>query len=86
MTKEDFWLQLVSFSTHSSLCNYLRENSTDLPLVPVDDETERLIWEKDDEVRRLFTRLRSPGMVGVRGVTFRLPVMLQQSKSFEIGQ
>ncbi|KAB5548684.1 hypothetical protein PHYPO_G00058400 [Pangasianodon hypophthalmus] len=32
-----------------SLCNYLRESNTDLPLVPLDDETEQLIWEKDEE-------------------------------------
>ncbi|XP_030638937.1 septin-5-like [Chanos chanos] len=38
-----------------SLCNRLRESVSDLPipLVPVDSETERLIWEKDEELRRM---------------------------------
>ncbi|XP_036443762.1 septin 4a [Colossoma macropomum] len=36
-----------------SLCNHLRESASDLPLVPVDSETERLIWEKDEELRRM---------------------------------
>ncbi|KAI4897563.1 hypothetical protein NFI96_020850 [Prochilodus magdalenae] len=35
-----------------SLCSHLRESTSDLPLVPVDGETERLIWEKDEEVRK----------------------------------
>ncbi|KAF4077642.1 hypothetical protein AMELA_G00210470 [Ameiurus melas] len=41
-----------------SLCNYLRESNTDLPLVPVDDETERLIWEKDEELQRMQEMLQ----------------------------
>lgn len=48
------WTELFSFSTHGSLCKYLRDSYTDLPLVPLDDETERLIWEKDEEVRKMF--------------------------------
>ncbi|XP_072518921.1 septin 4a [Salminus brasiliensis] len=36
-----------------SLCNHLRESASELPLVPVDSETERLIWEKDEELRRM---------------------------------
>ncbi|XP_058614063.1 septin 4a isoform X2 [Onychostoma macrolepis] len=38
-----------------SLCNRLRESASDLPvpLMPVDGETERLIWEKDEELRRM---------------------------------
>ncbi|XP_053335071.1 septin-5-like [Clarias gariepinus] len=34
-----------------SVCDHLRDSRTDLPLVSVDDETERLIWQKDEEVR-----------------------------------
>ncbi|GAA6089360.1 septin-5-like [Tachysurus ichikawai] len=41
-----------------SLCKYLRESSTDLPLVPLDDETERLIWEKDEELLRMQEMLQ----------------------------
>ncbi|MCJ8740572.1 hypothetical protein PDJAM_G00060560 [Pangasius djambal] len=41
-----------------SLCNYLRESNTDLPLVPLDDETERLIWEKDEELQRMQEMLQ----------------------------
>ncbi|XP_060792423.1 septin 4a isoform X1 [Neoarius graeffei] len=41
---------MVRERKRSSLCNYLRERNTDSPLVPVDDETERLIWEKDEEI------------------------------------
>ncbi|XP_066501501.1 septin 4a isoform X1 [Hoplias malabaricus] len=36
-----------------SLCNQMRDSTTDLPLVPVDSETERLIWEKDEELWRM---------------------------------
>uniref|UniRef100_A0A9J7WZC8 Septin 4a n=1 Tax=Cyprinus carpio carpio TaxID=630221 RepID=A0A9J7WZC8_CYPCA len=38
-----------------SLCNRLRDSASDLPvpLMPVDSETERLIWEKDEELRRM---------------------------------
>ncbi|KAI2651087.1 Septin-4 [Labeo rohita] len=38
-----------------SLCNRLRDSMSDLPvpLMPVDSETERLIWEKDEELRRM---------------------------------
>ncbi|XP_048023124.1 septin 4a isoform X3 [Megalobrama amblycephala] len=38
-----------------SLCNRLRDSTSDLPvpLVPVDRDTERLIWEKDEELRRM---------------------------------
>ncbi|KAF7697346.1 hypothetical protein HF521_005764 [Silurus meridionalis] len=41
-----------------SLCNYLRESAADLPLVPVDDETERLIWEKDEELQKMLEMLQ----------------------------
>ncbi|XP_059382725.1 septin 4a [Carassius carassius] len=38
-----------------SLCNRQRDSTSDLPvpLMPVDSETERLIWEKDEELRRM---------------------------------
>ncbi|XP_051533356.1 septin 4a isoform X1 [Myxocyprinus asiaticus] len=38
-----------------SLCNQLRQSTSDLPvpLMPVDNETEHLIWEKDEELRRM---------------------------------
>uniref|UniRef100_A0AAY4A4Z4 Septin n=1 Tax=Denticeps clupeoides TaxID=299321 RepID=A0AAY4A4Z4_9TELE len=38
-----------------NLCNRLRESASDLPipLAPVESETERLIWEKDEELRRM---------------------------------
>ncbi|XP_046723119.1 septin 4a isoform X3 [Silurus meridionalis] len=42
----------------SCLCNYLRESAADLPLVPVDDETERLIWEKDEELQKMLEMLQ----------------------------
>uniref|UniRef100_A0A8C2F069 Septin 4a n=1 Tax=Cyprinus carpio TaxID=7962 RepID=A0A8C2F069_CYPCA len=44
-----------------SLCNRLRDSASDLPvpLMPVDSETERLIWEKDEEVIRFCFLIRS---------------------------
>lgn len=63
---------LISFFTNSSLCNYLRESNTDLRLVPVDDETERIIWKKDEEVKQLFIHVHLLSMVDVtRGETIR---------------
>ncbi|XP_055036947.2 septin 4a [Misgurnus anguillicaudatus] len=47
--------QMVVRERKRSLCNQLRDSASDLPipLVPVDIETERLIWEKDEELRQM---------------------------------
>lgn len=47
-----WFILLFHWLCSSSLCNRLRDSASDLPvpLVPVDRDTERLIWEKDEEV------------------------------------
>ncbi|XP_042561523.1 septin 4a isoform X2 [Clupea harengus] len=47
--------RMVVTERKRSLCSRLRESASDLPipLVPVDSETERHIWEKDEELRRM---------------------------------
>ncbi|XP_062392945.1 septin 4a isoform X1 [Sardina pilchardus] len=47
--------RMVVMERKRSLCSRLRESVSDIPipLVPVDSETERLIWEKDEELRRM---------------------------------
>uniref|UniRef100_A0AAY4A4X0 Septin-type G domain-containing protein n=1 Tax=Denticeps clupeoides TaxID=299321 RepID=A0AAY4A4X0_9TELE len=47
--------RMVVMERKRSLCNRLRESASDLPipLAPVESETERLIWEKDEELRRM---------------------------------
>ncbi|XP_076836558.1 septin 4a isoform X2 [Brachyhypopomus gauderio] len=45
--------RMVVTERKRSLCNQLKESVSDLPLVPVDGETERHIWEKDAELRQM---------------------------------
>ncbi|KAA0720334.1 Septin-4 [Triplophysa tibetana] len=47
--------RMVMRERKRSLCDQLRDSTSDLPVpvVPLDSETERLIWEKDAELRQM---------------------------------
>ncbi|XP_056587456.1 septin 4a [Triplophysa dalaica] len=47
--------RMVMRERKRSLCDQLRDSTSDLPIpvVPLDSETERLIWEKDAELRQM---------------------------------
>lgn len=60
------YVYLCPVRVSCSLCSRLRESASDLPipLVPVDSETERHIWEKDEEVCPAITTMFSVNGVG----------------------